>query len=130
MYYNPFHVDTVITDAYYESAHKGGYYAKYLYSSMISKYMSINISHAVKSLDNSIYIVEGESEPNGGFIVNEYSALNPAIETSVIAETKHIPHVEKPEAFLEQVKIFSKPKIKSTQSPQCFLSFMETLEAF
>lgn len=23
MYYNPFHVDTVITDAYYESAHKG-----------------------------------------------------------------------------------------------------------
>ena len=106
MYYNPFHVDTVITDAYYESAHKGGYYAKYLYSSMISKYMSINISHAVKSLDNSIYIVEGESEPNGGFIVNEYSALNPAIETSVIAETKHIPHVEKPDAFLEQVKIF------------------------
>ena len=73
---------------------------------MISKYMSINISHTVKSLDNSIYIVEGESEPNGGFIVNEYSALNPAIETSVIAETKHIPHVENLMHFLNRLRFF------------------------
>ena len=33
-------------------------------------------------------------------------ASNPAIEVSVLKETKHLPHVEAPEAFLEQVKIF------------------------
>lgn len=58
MYYNPFHVDSQMTDAYYEAAHKGGCYTKYLYSSLASKYMNININHAVKALDNSIYIVE------------------------------------------------------------------------
>lgn len=106
MYFNPFHVDSVMTDAYYESAHKGGCYAKYLYSSLISKYMNINISHAVKSLDNSIYIVEGEAETNGKSITDEYCTLNPAIETAIIPESRHIPHIEKPESFLEQIKIF------------------------
>lgn len=106
MYYNPFHVNEDILDAYYEAAHKGGFYAKSFYSSMISKYMNINISHALKSLDNSIYIVEGEAETTGDIIVSEYSKLNPAIETAVVKEAKHFPHLENPEAFLEQVGIF------------------------
>ena len=106
MYYNPFHVNTQMEDAYYEASHSGGCYAKYFYSSMISKYMNINISHAVKSLDNSIYIVEGESEPNGKSIMNEYLTDNPAIETAIINESKHIPQIENPEEFLEQILIF------------------------
>ena len=106
MYYNPFHVDSQMTDAYYEAAHKGGYYTRFLYSSLIAKYMNINISHALKALDNSIYIVEGEAEPNGKAITKDYCASNPAIEVSVLKETKHLPHVESPDAFLEQVKIF------------------------
>ena len=106
MYYNPFLVDSQRTDAYYEAAHKGGYYTRFLYSSLIAKYMNINISHALKALDNSIYIVEGEAEPNGKAITKDYCASNPAIEVSVLKETKHLPHVESPDAFLEQVKIF------------------------
>ena len=106
LYYNPFHVDGDVLDAYYEAAHKGGYYAKYLYSSQSAKYMNINIRHALSTLDNSIYIVEGETEPNGKAVTDDYCASNPAIEVSVLKETKHLPHVEAPEAFLEQVKIF------------------------
>ena len=93
-------------DAYYEAAHKGGYYTRFLYSSLAAKYININICHALKALDNSIYIVEGETEPNGKAVTNDYCASNPAIEVSVLKETKHLPHVEAPEAFLEQVKIF------------------------
>ena len=37
-----------------------------------AKYMNINIRHAVESIDNSIYIVEGEDEPNGAAIVEAY----------------------------------------------------------
>ncbi len=106
MYYNPFHVDNQMADAYYEAAHKGGYYTRFLYSSLAAKYININICHALKALDNSIYIVEGETEPNGKAVTNDYCASNPAIEVSVLKETKHLPHVEAPEAFLEQVKIF------------------------
>ena len=106
MYYNPFHVNTEMEDAYYEGAHKGGCYAKFLYSSMASRYLNINISHAIKSLDNSIYIVEGETEPNGNTITDEYCSANPAIEAVTIHGSKHVPHIEQPESFMEQLKIF------------------------
>lgn len=106
LYYNPFHVDKDVLDAYYEAAHKGGYYAKCLYSSQSAKYMNINIRHAVESIDNSIYIVEGEDEPNGAAIVEAYQKVNPAIESATIPCSKHFPHIENVEAFLEQVGAF------------------------
>ena len=106
MFFNPFHIHNDVVDAYYELAHKGGCYAKNFYSSMISKYMNINISHALKSLDNSIYIVEGETESNGNSIISDYCKCNPAIEYAVINGTKHIPHIENAEQFLDQVSIF------------------------
>ena len=106
LYYNPFHVDGDILDAYYEAAHKGGYYAKYLYSSQSAKYMNINIRHALGTLDNSIYIIEGEDEPNGTGIIEDYCKANPAIESVVIPCSKHFPHIENIEAFLEQAGTF------------------------
>lgn len=106
MYYNPFHVDQDMVDAYYEGAHRGGCYAKYLYASLASKYMNININHALKSIDNSIYIVEGDAEVNGTAIVDEYCKTNPAIETACLRHTKHYPHIEDPEHFLDQAGVF------------------------
>ena len=106
MYFNPFHVNEDMVDAYYEASHRGGCYAKYLYASLASKYMNTNINHALKSIDNSIYIVQGEAECNGNSIADDYRRINPAIETSVIKGTKHYPHVEDSEHFLEQVGIF------------------------
>ncbi len=68
--------------------------------------MNINIRHAVESIDNSIYIVEGEDEPNGAAIVEAYQKVNPAIESATISCSKHFPHIENIEAFLEQVGAF------------------------
>ena len=56
--------------------------------------MNINIRHAVESIDNSIYIVEGEDEPNGAAIVEAYQKVNPAIESATISCSKHFPHIE------------------------------------
>lgn len=106
LYYNPFRVDQDLMDAYYESAHKGGYYSKYLYTSFASKYMNINIRHALASLDNSIYIVEGEDEINGSSILEDYCKTNSSIETAIIKKSKHFPHIENDEDFLEQVGAF------------------------
>lgn len=105
MFYNPFHAPEDMIDAYYESAHKGGCYAKHLYASFSSKYMNIDISHALTSIDNCIYIVSGE-EANSAGTAADYVKTNPAIETAIIKKTKHLPHVEDPEHFLEQVGIF------------------------
>lgn len=106
LYYNPFRVDQDLMDAYYEAAHKGGYYSKYLYTSFSSKYMNINIRHALATLDNSIYIVEGEDEMNGSSIIDDYCKTNPSIETAVVKKSKHFPHIENAEEFLEQVGAF------------------------
>lgn len=106
LYYNPFHVDTDIVDAYYEAAHVGGYYAKSAYACYASRYMNINISNNLKSIDNSILILKGEAENNGNSIVDNYCALNPAIESVTVKKAKHFPHIENTESFLEHVGVF------------------------
>lgn len=106
LYYNPFHIDTDMVDAYYEAAHIGGVYAKSAYACYASKYMNISIAHNLKAIDNSILIVEGEAENNGASIVDSYCLLNPAIESVTIKKSKHFPHVENPESFLDQVSVF------------------------
>lgn len=70
--------------------------------------MNINIVHGLKSIDNSIFIVEGEEEPTGKSIIDFYASANPAIESAIIKRSKHLPHIENPEGFLEQVGIFFK----------------------
>lgn len=106
LFYNPFHVTDTLVDTYYESAHKGGSNAKYLYSSYIGKYLNISINNAVESSDACIYIISGEKEASASLIAEEYQKLNSSIETAVIPEARHLPHLEDPEHFLEQVAIF------------------------
>ena len=104
--------DTLV-DTYYESAHKGGSNAKYLYSSYIGKYLNISINNAVESSDACIYIISGKKEASGSLIAEEYQKLNSSIETATIPDTRHLPHIEDPEHFLEQVSIFSVNKKSS-----------------
>ena len=106
LYYNPFRADQDIMDAYYEASHKGGYYAKYMYTSLVSKYMNINIRHVLSTLDNSIYIVSGEEERNEVSIIEDYCRTNPSIETAIVKNSKHFPHIENVEEFLDQVGTF------------------------
>ena len=68
--------------------------------------MNINIRHALGTLDNSIYIIEGEDEPNGTAVIEDYCKVNPVIESAVIPCSKHFPHIENAEVFLEQVGTF------------------------
>ena len=104
--FDPFHPDRDLQDAYYEAAHRGGCYAKNVYANKASKYMNIDITRGLKEIDNSLYIVEGEAENNGEAIVEAYKNVNPSVEAVTLKETKHFPHVEVPEQFLEQVGIF------------------------
>lgn len=104
--FDPFHPLRDLQDAYYEAAHKGGCYAKNVYANKVAKYMNIDITRALKEIDNSLYIVEGEAENNGTATIEAYQSINPSVEAVTLKETKHFPQVEDPEHFLEQVGIF------------------------
>ena len=101
-----------MSSEYYVQADVAGEYpmvyqvAKNVYANKASKYMNIDITRGLKEIDNSLYIVEGEAENNGEAIVEAYKNVNPSVEAVTLKETKHFPHVEVPEQFLEQVGIF------------------------
>lgn len=104
--YNPFHQDTELSDSYYESAHLDNGNGKYLLSSIKGKYIYCNIAQALKTINNSIYIIEGKSEQRSEESVALYTSINPAIESEIISHSKHLPHIDNSEKVLESIDIF------------------------
>lgn len=92
-------------DAYYESSHLQGAASKHLYTSKECHYTTVAIARLLASVDNSIYIIGGELDNNAN-VIEEYTDLNPAIETYFIPNAKKLPQVEEPEEFAKQVDIF------------------------
>lgn len=105
-FYNPFNVKRRPIDVYYEAAHRHESGGKYLYASLKGNYLNINISHALKKIDNSIFIIGGSHENSISEIMDSYMELNPAIETTLIEKTKHLPQLESPEKVYKAMRIF------------------------
>jgi len=105
-FFKPSNVKQKLTDIYYEAAHKQESRGKYLYSSLKGNYVNININHALKKIDNSIFLIGGSHETNIYSIFKDYQDLNPVIETALIENTKHLPQLEAPEKFYRQLTIF------------------------
>ncbi len=105
-FYNPNKVSETYLLTCYEAAHTQGTNSKYIYSSVYSRYMNSTIYHALRELNNSIYIIMGETEPNHQETIHQYLTQNCAIETSILPATKHYPHFENPTSFLEICNIF------------------------
>ncbi|SET52165.1 alpha/beta fold hydrolase [[Clostridium] polysaccharolyticum] len=90
-------------EAYMEASHLNGYSAKFLMSSITSKFVNINISRALKQLNHDIHIILGDALPNCESIKNCYYELNNSIEINTISNTKHLPQLENPEAFIDSI---------------------------
>ena len=106
LFYNPFRINPVFLDTFYESAHSDGCKGKYMYASQIANYTNINIQNGLAKVNHSIYIIEGANETSGRKIPDAYVDINPAIEVSYVDHSKHFPHLENPEEFLEQAEIY------------------------
>ena len=106
LFHNPFHVKSEYVDVYYESAHRGSSCGKYLFSSIIGNYIYFNIGHALKTIDNDIVILGGEFQEGIQETIEMYQSINPAIESTVIPDTRHLPQMEAPGEFLEQLSIY------------------------
>ena len=108
-YHNPFHRSPEDVDAFYESAHLQNSAGKYLLASLVGNYVNLNIGHALKHIDNSMFLIGGEEEPGIAEPFALYTALNTSIETQILPKTKHMPQMEAPQALLEQIQIFFAP---------------------
>lgn len=105
-FYNEHKIRDRFIDCYYEAAHLNGSSSKYLFASNFSNYTNCNITHALKSINNSIFIAIGDQVDNYNNIIDEYVEINPSIETNVINNTKGLPHLEKPKSILSLFDMF------------------------
>lgn len=102
---NPYSVKTSLIDAYHESAHLGDS-PKSLYASVKCNYTKCNIVNALKKINNSIYIVGGRDIENIEDMILEYQRYNPAIESSFVTHSKHLPQLENPSDLLHTIQMF------------------------
>lgn len=95
-----------LINEYYANAHNGDSHGKYLNSSIKSHYTNINIEFAIKKINNSISVISGEKDLTAASILEKYKALNPLVEGSIIKDAGKLPHVENPEEFANNVKVY------------------------
>lgn len=91
---------------YLEASHKKGYSSKYSFASHTARYMNTNILHALKEINNSIFIIAGSNTDNIETTVENYIYYNSAIESVSIKNTKLLPHLEAPKEVLSQIDTF------------------------
>lgn len=104
-FYNPYDAQPILIDKYYEAAHLG-LAPKAIFSSTCCNYTKCNISRSLEKINHSIYIIGGGAKSDVNEIINEYTICNPAIESSIIAATKHLPQLEKPAEVYNLIKMF------------------------
>lgn len=92
--------------AYHEAAHLGKSSAKFLFASLNGRFININMTHALKKINNSIILISGTDVENAEDIMNEYTSLNPSIEKGIAANTKYLPQLENPAALVSQINIY------------------------
>lgn len=103
---NPYAVRGSIIQSYYDASHQGSMSSKYFMASVNSNYTSICVTRAIKDINNSIFIIGSEFEPNIKEILADFVELNPSIETAIIENAKHLPQLEKPNELLSIIRVF------------------------
>ena len=107
-FYNQKKYSYKTTDAYYEAAHLGSGNARFLLASLKGKFVNIQITQALKHLPNRMYLISGANISHTEQIIDEYTAINSSIKENRIANTKHLPQLEDPAAFVSLINEYLK----------------------
>ena len=89
----------------FESSHKDKTRSRYLYACQQSRYTNANILFCLGRLNNSIFVISGNGNPENALVAEQYQNYLPSIEIVGINNTKELPHVEKADEFLDQVHV-------------------------
>ncbi|MCQ2509483.1 MAG: alpha/beta fold hydrolase [Lachnospiraceae bacterium] len=93
-------------ETYYESGHRDGSKGRFLMSSITGHYVYFHVAHALQSIDNDIVIVGGDKQEYIQDTIQSYQRMNPAIESVLVEDTKHLPQLESPDEFLKQISVY------------------------
>lgn len=104
-FYNPYTIKAAWIDSYYKAAHLG-LSPKSVYASQRCNYTKCNIINALKKINNSIYLIGGGAIEDILIRLDEYTIYNPAIEVTIIPETKQLPQLESPHSLNELIKTY------------------------
>lgn len=104
--YNPFRLQQRYIDAYHEAAHLGKGSGKYLLASLNGFYVNANICHALKEINNSMFIISGQKYEDSTSIADSYAEINPAIETDFISDAKMLPQIETPDELYQHMSLY------------------------
>ena len=105
-FYNPGSITETDLLAYMEAAHMSDHHSKNTYASYVGRYMNTNIVHALKEVNNSIYLIMGENKQDSRTTAANYEYYNNAIESIYIREARHLVHLEKSREVLDHIKTF------------------------
>lgn len=83
---------------------KRGYSPKSLFASIKCNYININTKATFSKIDNSIFIISSNYKKYLNN-VELYKLLNPSIEHFTINSCKAFPHMENPQALIEDLKL-------------------------
>lgn len=97
-----------ISDYYFESSHLDKSGSKYLYASLLSDGLNMNINHGLKVLDKDIIIISGEDFYESDYVPEEYAEYNENIECIYITETSYLPQLEQPNKVMDIIKEYWK----------------------
>ncbi|MDO4522469.1 MAG: alpha/beta fold hydrolase [Eubacteriales bacterium] len=99
--YNPFHLNSRMIHTYYESAHLNGSDGKYLFTSLKSNYVNINVNAALSKITQEIHMISGSHMDNSDQIVDAYCKLKSDIHPHVVDKAKLLPQLEAPDVFIK-----------------------------
>lgn len=105
-FYNPYNIEEKDINSYVEAAHMPDYHSKHSYTSYMGRYANTNIVHALKEINNNIYMIAGESKEDIVNIIDNYKYYNSAIEEYYIPLTKQLPQLEQPQEVLNCLDMF------------------------
>lgn len=105
-FYNIINIEEKDILSYLEASHLPDYSSKYAFASYVGKYINTNIIHALKEINNSVYIIGGEKEKDIHTTVENYRYYNSSIEADFIPYTRHLPQLEAPEKVINHIHIF------------------------
>lgn len=105
-FHDPEAIDSELKNSYYEASHLDFSHGRYLLGSLLGRYTNVNICHALKNINNSIFLVSSTGTGENISIAEQYRNYIPSIEITTLKNSVHFPQLETPQALLEQIDLF------------------------
>lgn len=105
-YMKPQLISSKLEDIYYEAAHTNNSNGRYLFSSLIGKYLNNTITHAVKELKTPTLIIGSKELKGYTQVLDYYHLVNPNLNIIRINNGSLCPHMEIPEKITSIIEDF------------------------